>query len=68
MGVHFAGGYFTENFSPMDFSQSEESSEFFNRFIAYYQANDNCPVGLKCTMQGSDHYHCKEPNCELSIK
>ncbi|XP_065221006.1 zinc finger protein castor homolog 1-like isoform X2 [Planococcus citri] len=66
--TQLSGGYFTENFSPMDFSQSEDSSDYFYRFINYFQVGDSCPLNVKCSMHGTEHYHCKEPNCELSFK
>ncbi len=63
------GGYFTENVAPIDFSPSEESSaDHWCRFVSHCQANDICPLDAKCSMIGSDHYHCKEPNCELSFR
>lgn len=61
------GGYFTENFSSMDFSHLEES-ESWHRLISQYSANDVCPLGVKCPTHSTDHYHCKEPNCDSSFK
>uniref|UniRef100_A0A1B6ETM8 C2H2-type domain-containing protein n=1 Tax=Cuerna arida TaxID=1464854 RepID=A0A1B6ETM8_9HEMI len=49
--------------SALDLS-SEEGSESW----AHYGTNMICPAGPKCGLYQTDHYHCKEPNCDMPFR
>lgn len=62
-------GYMVESpvSGAMDLS-SEENTNLWPRYLALYTANVNCPNGHKCVFYQTDHFHCKEPMCEMALR
>lgn len=53
--------------TPMDLS-SEECNDLWPRYIMHYPSNTACMAGMKCTFYQADHFHCKDPTCEMPLR
>lgn len=54
--------------SPASMSALDLSSEDGSDCWTHYSAPAPCPTGPKCGFFQTDHYHCKEPNCDMPFR
>ncbi|KAL4131730.1 hypothetical protein QTP88_009003 [Uroleucon formosanum] len=61
-------GFFTDNSSTGGADGgSPEDVEMWPRYLTRFKPN-TCTGGSGCSMSDTDHFHCKEPNCESPVK
>lgn len=61
-------GFFTDNSSTgVADGGSPEDVEMWPRYLTRFKPN-TCTGGSGCAMSDTDHFHCKEPNCESPVK
>ncbi|XP_050543799.1 zinc finger protein castor homolog 1 isoform X2 [Daktulosphaira vitifoliae] len=59
-------GFFTDNSSIMP-DVSLDDVEIWPRYLTRFKPN-TCPSGSTCLLYDADHFHCKEPNCEMPVR
>ncbi|XP_075232926.1 uncharacterized protein LOC142331110 isoform X3 [Lycorma delicatula] len=47
---------------------SDETLELWPRFMTHTTASQLCSVGTKCSLYQKDHFHCKDPSCEIPFR
>jgi hypothetical protein len=60
-------GFFTDNSSAAPDAGSPDDVEMWPRYLTRFKPN-TCTGGSGCVVYDSDHFHCKEPNCDAPIK
>ncbi|XP_050443514.1 zinc finger protein castor homolog 1-like isoform X2 [Adelges cooleyi] len=60
-------GFFTDNSSTAPDGSSPDDVEVWPRYLTRFKPN-TCISGSTCVLYDADHFHCKEPNCEMPVR
>uniref|UniRef100_A0A1B6C8U6 C2H2-type domain-containing protein n=2 Tax=Clastoptera arizonana TaxID=38151 RepID=A0A1B6C8U6_9HEMI len=59
-------GYMPDS-GAMDLS-GEDNIDLWPRYLTMFAASISCPGGIKCSFYQTDHFHCKEPMCDIALR
>ncbi|XP_039277095.1 zinc finger protein castor homolog 1 isoform X2 [Nilaparvata lugens] len=57
----------TSSTSAIDLS-GDEPTEVWPKFMMHCAASQLCSAGTKCSLYQKDHYHCREPGCDVPFR
>ncbi|RZF38189.1 hypothetical protein LSTR_LSTR005550 [Laodelphax striatellus] len=57
----------TSSTSAIDLS-GDDPTEVWPKFMMHSPASQICCVGTKCSLYQKEHYHCKEPGCDVPFR